>query len=97
MRLIDKDYAVDTAWSIDAYHGSAREVCEMLEDAPTVESEPVRHGKWFIGTVPYFVCSECKNRTPLRWDERRGYVLDYRSPYCPNCGAKMDGAERKEE
>lgn len=37
MKLIDKDYAVDTAWSIEVYHGSAREVCEMLEDAPTVE------------------------------------------------------------
>ena len=63
---------------------------EKLESMPTVDVVPVRHGKWFIGTVPYFVCSECKNRTPLRWDERLGYVLDYRSPYCPNCGAKMD-------
>ena len=96
MRLIDKDYAVDTAWSIDAYHGSAREVCEMLEDAPTVESEPVRHGKWIDEgyyadntNVKAWHCSECN------W-----HMLGYGDElfrFCPSCGAKMDGAERKEE
>lgn len=48
MRLIDKDYAVDTAWSIEVYHGSAREVCEMLEDAPTVEAIPT---DWIIACI----------------------------------------------
>ena len=48
MRLIDKDYAVDTAWSIDVYHGSTREVCEMLEDAPTVEAIPT---DWIIAYI----------------------------------------------
>lgn len=49
MKLIDKDYAVNTAWSIDAYHGSAREVCEMLEDAPTVDA------------VQVIRCKDCKH------------------------------------
>lgn len=97
MRLIDADALLkrmqnDPLFDLVERYG----VSGVINAEPTVEAEPVRHGKWFIGTVPYFVCSECKNRTPLRWDERCGYVLDYRSPYCPNCGAKMD-AERKEE
>lgn len=62
-----------------------------LEDAPTIEAEPVRHGKW---TRDYesswgdsrFMCSVCHckesvptcNGEPSIWD------------YCPNCGAKMN-------
>lgn len=85
----------NTPYASDERKLGIREALDMIQsivrvDSQTVDAVPVRHGKWFIGTVPYFVCSECKNRTPLRWDERLGYVLDYRSPYCPNCGAKMD-------
>lgn len=101
MRLIDADKIQYTSIAHLASYPVAPSPCDTVMRAeinaiPTVDAEPVRHGKWFIGTVPYFVCSECKNRTPLRWDERCGYVLDYRSPYCPYCGAKMD-AEREEE
>ena len=84
MRLIDADRL------LQGYEDHDFIDTHVVWNAPTVDAVPVRHGKWFIGTVPYFVCSECKNRTPLRWNERRGYVLDYRSPYCPNCGAKME-------
>lgn len=65
----------------------------LLELLPVVEAEPVRHGTWemrrktlktdfetLTGTYP--TCSLC------------GYVECgvYKStPYCPGCGAKMDG------
>lgn len=92
MRLIDAD-----ALAKELMHEGLGYQYNRVINAPTMDAVPVRHGKWVIGTVPYFVCSECKSRTPLRWDERLGYVLDYQSPYCPYCGAKMDGAERNEE
>ncbi len=94
VRLIDADAFLKEY--CEPYPHIYQAMSSAFKHAPKVDAEPVRHGKWFLGTAPYFVCSECKNRTPLRWDERLGYVLDYRSPYCPNCGAKMD-AERKEE
>ena len=47
---------------------------------------PVRHGRWIDGD-PY--CPICKK------DKFRGLDADiwadWQPPYCPNCGAKMDG------
>lgn len=67
-----------------------------LKKLPTVEAEPVRHGHWideglYNDDSPYHAwrCSECGE-----------YVIEIGVPwykFCPDCGAKMDGAERKEE
>lgn len=63
----------------------------LLNDMPTADVAPVRHGRWedsideLIGTDVY-TCSKC----------RESYVLVEGTPkenlwhYCPNCGAKMD-------
>lgn len=48
--------------------------------------EPVRHGRWqrernpmMYQVVPYvFVCDQC------------GTAFEYETPYCGECGAKMD-------
>ena len=45
---------------------------------PTIEAEPVRHGKWLEGTYTR-QCSECGERTK-----------HIAAKYCPDCGAKMD-------
>lgn len=44
----------------------------------------VKYGEWIEDAYSYFHCSEC------------GYEHDspeYITPYCPNCGAKMDEEE----
>ena len=60
----------------------------FLNNAKTIEAEPVRHGRW-IDAYPdiepnpmfmYGICSEC--------GFEQG-ISKYLS-YCPNCGAKMD-------
>lgn len=86
MRLIDAD-------KLPKYNGcalSANEVAMAVENAPTVDAEPVCHGRWLKHgySCP---CSNC------------GYDLGYSGTpmeltlaffkYCPNCGAKMDGGE----
>ena len=46
--------------------------------APTIDAEPVRHGKWTVTPV-YIKCSECGE----------SFMLIPQN-YCPNCGARMD-------
>ena len=58
----------------------------MLDNTPTIEAEPVRHGWWNDGD-PY--CPICRK------DKFRGLYADvwedWKPDYCRNCGAKMDG------
>lgn len=54
----------------------------LIADAPTIEAEPVKRGKWTYHKINdtsfgYFKCSNCGNN---RWIPN----------YCPNCGAKME-------
>lgn len=56
----------------------------VLKDAPTVDAAPVVHGRWKRRGRNLGECSEC------------GEIVMVRYPYCPNCGAKMDGGEKNE-
>lgn len=52
----------------------------ILEELPNID--PVRHGKWeYQETWAVFKCSACDASAVRKY------------PYCPNCGAKMDGGE----
>ena len=65
----------------------------VLDEQPTVDAEPVRHGKWietdewdeFSGRL--YKCSNCKT-----------FVLGYFDNYCPYCGSRMvsNNAERQD-
>ena len=63
---------------------------DVLDSIPTVDVQPVQHGKWIEQEDPYINTYECSNCG--RW-----FTLDYGTPkennysYCPNCGAKMEG------
>lgn len=84
-RLIDAD-ALEKNLSNDLpYKGSVKRV---LIQAPTVEAEPVRHGKWIEHKyaeehggqmISNWECSECNT-----WFKST-------KKYCGECGAKMDG------
>lgn len=60
------------------------DVTEMIANAPTIEAEPVKRGKWVIdGDCTH--CSECR-------DVFGCTIMGYFTPkHCPNCGARMDG------
>lgn len=76
-------------WSGPAYAAAL----EKVKAAPTVEAVEVVHGRWIpIEADGYadgspvwdlWECSECR--------EEHGGDEDTLTPYCPNCGAKMDG------
>ena len=69
-------FCVDQIWA---------DVCDAIIDAPTIDAEPVRHGKWIdkSGGIEgaWNHCSVCGERAIELYD------------YCPNCGAKMDEEE----
>ncbi len=49
-------------------------------DSPAADVEPVRHGRWKDG-----YCTHCGSPCLCN-----GIEEDVLSPYCPDCGAKMD-------
>ena len=93
MPLID----ADTLWKVFENAGwwdnADRDIAQdLLDQAPLVDAESVRHGRWetkeyttedssddWIVIHHEEVCSEC------------GKGQGERSKFCPNCGAKIDG------
>lgn len=93
VKIEDNLVSLSTCISIDWYMGKSqmkKDVLENIKNAPTIEAEPVRRGKWISQEEyfdEYFECSVCG----------AGFcTLDGLSPeennmkYCPECGAKMD-------
>ena len=65
-----------------------------IQEQPTVDAEPVRHGKWMKSTERnkewWWFCSNCQEH----YFEDDLYINEKHFPkYCPNCGAKLDGGE----
>lgn len=92
MRLIDADSINDFFISYSSYKEGPDEedIKAWLDEQPTIEAEPVRHGEWVLVDAAYYdiyTCSECGGFAPS------GFI---KSNYCPKCGAKMDGKEKKE-
>ena len=95
MRLIDADalmelYADEEGINFAVYNVPVPVVRQNILDMPTIEAEPVRHGRWidaYCGKYANakYICSCCG---------KRAYSDDWKwelSDFCPNCGAKMDG------
>lgn len=60
---------------------------QAILNASTIEAEPVRHGRWDENGR----CTVCGGHAPY-WAMSSTY---YKSPYCFECGAKMDGGADK--
>lgn len=93
MRLIDADAL------LKEMRVSGKAAYMVVQDAPTIEAEPVQHGRWeecdwveFDGhneCVRYpkkgRICTNCRNVF------KKEFIDDRRVRHCPHCGAKMDG------
>ena len=94
MNLIDKDELIQAMAKRKQYVGRLSDPDCLVQDAPTIDAVPLKHGRWFEKAVGNILqsakCSVCrKNHTTLYED----YFTHY--DYCPNCGAIMD--EKKVE
>ena len=47
---------------------------------------PVVHGRWIASHDEFCACSICKYPAYVAWNQTN---------YCPNCGAKMDGGNKR--
>ena len=75
----------------DEWWNKAFEVMvEIIEHAPSVIPKP-KEGEW-INKQEKYRMAECSNCKKVTMQEMWGDKLVYYD-YCPNCGAKMKGAE----
>ena len=87
--LIRKLQMLDDTRMADAVIHGIRLVEESIEKAQSADVVEARHGRWIVRPLwegaegGYADCSECNK--PAWW----------KSDYCPNCGARMDGGEYK--
>lgn len=88
MRLIDADGLREDIETIDYTDcNNYYDTVDFIDDAPTIEAEPVRHGKWEFAGDGIVGCTSCGETYHSRYVVPRNY--------CPNCGARMDLGGRK--
>lgn len=92
LKAIRDYYGTKTAEERAGRGGVVACIC-AVHDFPTVDAEPVRHGRWipieydsYADGAPLWnkwECSEC-------YHEHNGEE-DTLTDFCPDCGARMDG------
>lgn len=82
MRLIDADALKrDIDLAPDEW-AKGRTIEGVIAEQPTIDAEPVRHGRWIHDINNLYGCSECFTRETMSHKKRKNF--------CSNCGAKMD-------
>ena len=95
VRLIDAN-TLKSKMTVDVLGGHKRIwVCGVIDDAPTLDAQPVKHGKWSEysrnGLETYIECTNCcvaSRPIHLQMVTRNGSGLP---DYCPNCGSFNGG------
>ena len=87
-RLIDANVISEHKFPLTPlrYHVGWNDAIDaIVENAPTVDAVEVVHGRWDGNGN----CSACGKN--IYKDIDADMWSCYEPPYCPNCGAKMDG------
>lgn len=91
-RYIDADALLNRMPDDLPYKASVKRV---VMQAPTADVVEVKHGSWYIPECEYLGCSECGAWYYTGADstaEAKKRLADGECyPFCPHCGAKMDG------
>lgn len=115
MRLIDAESLSSMRFTHEMHDSEGRlyvpfdEVAEAIFNAPTIEAEPVKHGRWeFEAKWQYKNCDgrgmerkEIFGTTKRTCNRlkcskcKKAVVIDdtIAYAYCPHCGARMDAEE----
>ena len=79
-----------------------RHLNRYVENQKGVDAEPVRHGKWTDGKAKNIKTGEVRLVRKCSECESGYFIYDFLNSvdeiprYCPNCGAKMDGEQEKQ-
>ena len=82
--------------AVQLSYGDYEATRKALYEMPAADVAPVRHGTWisweeadnFIPSPHRHECSVCHDAAQVLVNG-----VELLSDYCPNCGARMDGAE----
>lgn len=81
VRLIDANALLqecEKAYKFEDRRGQLAHCISAIKTAPTIDAQPVKHGKWERDASGELNCSNCMY-VP-KWDDDK---------FCANCGAKM--------
>lgn len=90
MRLIDADKLFNNQILVVSNSASLEvieKIMDIIKEAPTIEAEPIRHGKWIYTGFMEVKCNNCGNVFHELEDTN----------YCPACGCHMDDVVWGEE
>ena len=92
VKLIDAEALKNSFDSAYTTFGQCVYAKRIVDEQPTIEAEPIRHGRWIPTEYDSYAdgfpvwdkweCSECGH-------EHSGEA-DTLTAFCPDCGAKMD-------
>ena len=85
VKIVEK-YSLANGSVLGRYSGLADCIASEIAALPAADIAPVVHGRWGTGRFNLETgnyeeqCTRCRN-----------FSKEYGKPYCPNCGAKLDG------
>ena len=80
---IEREALTLLAYKSGGYGHPAVVDLEDIAGIPAADVVPVVHGRWIHDINNLYGCSECLGRETMSHKKLK--------PYCPNCGARMDG------
>lgn len=105
MRLVNEDDVLEIIERVtneavekrQPKHLIQKRIIAEISGLPTIEAQPVKHGRWELITQNKFTgtktlrCTYCKNYFVVRDDTLNAGRCD--AIFCPNCGSKnrLDG------
>lgn len=74
-------------------YGAAIDAIDIITLNETADVQEVKHGKWAIRYEGTYKRAKCYCSVCGKSNGIGGTISNQKKPYCPNCGAKMDGGE----
>lgn len=65
----------------------------IIDQQPTADVQEVKHGHWTFRYEGTYKKAKCYCSVCGKPNGVGGIISNQKKPYCPNCGARMDGGD----